>query len=148
MTSAMRFAQCPAGLWQGEGKQAVSWQHDPDFAARPDEEIAELFHLVPIHVADDSCCPVYRQNPGTAPAVATGRLFLRLHDGQNIDSFDATLKTLGLGVAVSLKWAPNAAWVTSIDDSPCHALSQLSELQKREAVVHAEAQLLLKLNHR
>jgi hypothetical protein len=148
MTSALHFAQCPATLWQGEGEQAVSWQQDPDFAARPDEEIAELFHLVPIDVAVDSCRPVYRQHPGTAPAVATGRLFLRLYDDRTIDSFDAALEALGLCVAVLLKWAPNAAWVTAIDDRPCHALSQLSELQKREGVTHAEAQLLMAVQHR
>ena len=98
--------------------------------------------------ADDDCCPVYRQQSGAAPAVATGRLFLRLHDGHSIQSFAPALEALGLDVVHAPGWAPNTAWVAATDGDPCHTLNLLGALLRVRTVAHAEAQLLLELRRR
>lgn len=142
------FATCPANLTQGSGVNEVDWQRDPTVAARRDDDVEDRYHLLAIDAADDDCFPVYRQHPGTTPAVATGTLFLRLHEGHTIAAFGPTLAALGLGVAASLDWAPNAAWVKALNGSRCHALNQLSDLARLERVAHVEAQLALTLSFR
>ncbi len=148
MEATKRFAACPATLSQGSGAGAVSWQHDPAWAARPDDEVDDRYQLIAIDAAGDDCAPVYRQDPETAPAVATGRLFLRLRDGLEIEQFAPPLEALGLGVETLLGWAPHAAWVAALDGDPCHALNQLDVLSQREEVAHVEAQLLQALHRR
>ena len=143
MTKPTLFAQCPPTLRQGEGDQAAFWQHAPDYAARPDEIVAELFHVVPIEAADGRCCPVYIQRSDTAPAVATGRLILQLQEDRLIESFDSTLAELGLRIVSTPKWAPHAGWVAATDGSLCHGLNQVPELLQRDGVVRVEAQLLM-----
>ena len=139
---------CPSIIRQGDLGREVLWHHDADVAARPDENVAELFHLVRINEVDERCCPVYRQQPGTAPAVASGRLFLRLRDDLTMDSMESRLKSLGLRVSTPLKWAPNAAWISSADANPCHGLARLPDLIKIDGVVQVEAQLLMQLGRR
>jgi hypothetical protein len=148
MNSAKQFASCPAKLIQGGEGNRVEWELAPARAARRDNDVDDRYRLIPMDDAGDDSYPVYEQHPESAPAVATGRLFLRLHEGQVIASFAAVLKALGLGVAVPLSWAPNAAWVEALDGSPCHALNRLGELARLEDVAHVEAQLLLALQHR
>ncbi len=148
MPKPMLFAQCPSTLRQGEGDQAAPWQRSPAYAARRDEIVAELFHVVPIDEADDGCCPVYIQQSDTEPAVATGWLFLRLQEDRSIESFNSILAELGLRIVSTPKWAPNAGWVAAADDSLCHGLNQVPELQQRDGVVSVEAQLLMTAQHR
>ena len=108
----------------------------------------DRYRLIAIAVAGDDCSPVYRQSPDTAPAVATGRLFLRLRDGLEVERFVAPLQALGLGVETLLGWAPHAAWVAALDGDPCHALNQLDALARWEEVAHVEAQLVQALHRR
>ena len=139
---------CPSIIRQGEPGREVLWHHDANVVARPDESVAELFHLVRISEVDERCCPVYRQQQGTASAVATGRLFLRLRDDLTLDTMESRLKSLGLRVSAPLKWAPNAAWISPADANPCHGLARLPDLIKIDGVVQVEAQLLMQLGRR
>jgi len=148
MISLQRLSDCPLTLEQGDANKRVVWYRDLDYVARPDEDVSELFHLVRIDEAGDRCCPVYRQQPGTTPAVATGKLFLHVQNDWTIDMLEARLMSLGLRVSKLLSWAPNAAWIVALDGTPCHALARLPELHKLDGVAHAEAQLLLQLKHR
>ena len=148
MSARRRFAGCPETLSQGSGREEVHWQLDPASAARRDDSVGDRYSLVATEDADDDCYPVYRQRPGTAPAVATGRLFLRLHDGHSMQSFAPALEALGLAVVHAPKWAPNTAWVAAMDSGPCHTLNLLGALLQTQNVAHVEAQLMLELHRR
>jgi hypothetical protein len=142
------FADCPKTLTQDRGDRAVNWLLDPAFAAQPDAEVDERFHLVPAGQSEAGACPVYRQTNGDAVAVANGRLFVRLHDDQQMQDFVTELQGLGLVIVRIPTWAPHTAWVAALDNNPCPALQQLPALQQHDAVAHAEAQLLFELQHR
>ncbi len=74
-------------------------------------------------------------------AVPTGRVFVRFGDAIKAESRADELQKLGYRIAQTLAYAPNAAWLESIDGDQA-ALRNIDAIEKLAGVVNVEPQLL------
>jgi hypothetical protein len=98
----------------------------------PSEILSETAHVL----------PVYRSAPGAAPAVATGRLFVRLAEGSAAADERERFEGLGLAIVDVPSYAPHCAWVAAASGRASDALVKLDEVRALPGVEHVEPQLL------
>lgn len=86
--------------------------------------------------------PVYRQVPGGALAVPTGRVFVRFAEGISAAEHEADLQRAGFRLEEVSAYAPNAAWVRAASGEIVAALGNLDRLATVPGVEHLEPQLI------
>ena len=86
--------------------------------------------------------PVYATSDNTPPAVATGRLFLRLRDDIAIESVRGDIDTLGFDIDATPAYAPHSAWLRPKSGRVVDALSKLESLRALPGAARVEPQLL------
>ncbi len=102
---------------------------EPDIAARAAVDV-------------DKLGPVYRQRARGPIAVPTGRVLVRLHEGQTLDGRYDELCAAGFDVEGSLAYAPHAAWLRPRTGRAVDGIRQLTRLNHLDGVENAEAQML------
>src|SRR5262245_37058939 len=92
--------------------------------------------------APEEVGPVYSAGPDGPPAVATGRVFVRLAEGVRPEDRREAFAAAGFHIEQTLSYAPNAAWLRPAEGGAGRALPAIATLQKLDDVVHVEPQLL------
>lgn len=88
-----------------------------------------------------SITAVYELPPGRL-VVPTGRVFVRFGEDVAPEARSAELKRAGYRIAMTLAYAPNAAWLEANDGQVATALSNIERLEAMTGVVNVEPQLL------
>ena len=110
---------------------------------RPDGDVTVMDGAPPETLAPAvHALPVYRTAPGASPAVATGRLFVRLAEGHAATDARDRFAALGLAIADVPKHAPHCAWLAPASGRAADALAELDALRALPDVEHVEPQLL------
>jgi hypothetical protein len=86
--------------------------------------------------------PVYAAARDAAPAVATGRIFLRLEEDMSIDTVRDDIETLDFRIDEVLIHAPHCAWLEPKSGRIDEALSKLDRLRALPLTANVEPQLL------
>jgi hypothetical protein len=86
--------------------------------------------------------PVYRRPDDGELVAATGRIFVRLAEGQRAADHGDAFRSAGYEIDRALPWAPNAAWLRATDWGVAAALSRLSQLAAVPGVSNVEPELL------
>lgn len=92
--------------------------------------------------ADAKISPVYTLPSGSALAIPTGKVFVRLAEAVPIDSRQAAIQAAGYEIVDRPPYAPHAAWVQARSGSMADALQHLSRLTAIPDVANVEPQLL------
>jgi hypothetical protein len=110
-----------------------------DVVAVHDAEVA----VKPLRDARDarSVGPVYRRSGGSL-AVPTGRVFVRLGEGESVRTRTSELEAAGFQVEEVPSYAPHAAWVRPASGRIADALGSLDRLRRLPGVEHVEPQLV------
>ncbi len=87
--------------------------------------------------------PVYRPEGKGPPAAATGRVLIRLEEGQALERRRSDIEAAGYRIDRLLAYAPHAGWLTAADGNLATALSALAALRRIPDVVSVEPQLLM-----
>lgn len=87
--------------------------------------------------------PVYSAGENGPLAIATGRLFVRLNDGQNPEDFRDQFASAGLEIERVLAYAPSAAWLKPSSGGAVEALGLVPTLESLPEVALVEPQLLI-----
>ncbi len=87
--------------------------------------------------------PVYTLQPGGAPAVPTGLVFIRLRNGLPIDGSEAEIKKAGYEIAERVEYASNAAWLRARSGNIADALKGIERLKSMPDVENVEPQMLM-----
>lgn len=90
----------------------------------------------------DTMTPVYALAPNGAPAVPTGRVFVRFADHVRIEDRRDALRKAGYVVTQTLPYAPHAAWVMPAEGRIADSLAGLAALQTLPDMMNVEPQLL------
>ena len=86
---------------------------------------------------------VYRGEPGTAPLVPSGRVFVRFADGVRAQDRGEALAAAGCRVVSVPAYAPQAAWLAPAGDNPAQALSAIEQLEALPDMLNVEPQWLM-----
>ena len=86
--------------------------------------------------------PVYTAVKDATPAVATGRIFLRLEEGTPIDTVRGDIEALDFRIDEVPIYAPHCAWLEPKSERIDEALSKLDRLRALPSAAHVEPQLL------
>lgn len=86
-------------------------------------------------------CAVYA-TPGGPLAIPTGRVFIRFRDGVSAEERRPAVEGAGYSVDRIPGYAPQAAWVCSIDGAIGSGLSGLARLRALPDVEHVEPEFL------
>ncbi len=122
----------PPGELRAEVRARLPGEDVAIMNGAPNETLSETAHVL----------PVYRSAPGAAPAVATGRLFVRLAEGSAAADERGRFGGLGLAIVDVPSYAPHCAWVAASSGRASDALVKLDELRALPSVEHVEPQLL------
>jgi len=87
--------------------------------------------------------PVYSAGSNGPLAVPTGRVFVRLAEGNRAEEHRAQFTAAGFDIEQLLSYAPNAAWLRPREGGVAAALGGLEKLHSLAAVTHVEPQLLM-----
>jgi hypothetical protein len=87
--------------------------------------------------------PVYRLGEHGALAVPTGRVFLRLAEGVDIDTRRASVEAAGFVVQQRLAYAPHAGWLAPRSGQVQDALNGFNRLLQIADVQAVEPQMLM-----
>ena len=93
--------------------------------------------------AADEMCPVYSLQPGGAPAVPTGQVFIRFTEGVAVGERLREIEQAGYEVAQNLEYAPHAAWLRARSGEISAALTGVRDLEKIAGVENVEPQMLM-----
>ena len=88
--------------------------------------------------------PVYALQPGGAPAVPTGRVFVRFAEGVRAEDRREEIERAGYRVVETVPYAPQAVWVESADGSIAAGLSCTPRLETLRDAVNVEPEILSK----
>ena len=109
----------------------------------PGEDISILRGSPPSDLLpDEELLPVYATSDNTPPAVATERLFLRLHEDIAIESLRGEIDMLGFDIDATPAYAPHSAWLRPKSGRVADALSKLESLRALPGAARVEPQLL------
>jgi hypothetical protein len=86
--------------------------------------------------------PVYRIEPGGQPAVPTGRVFVRLREGQPASEQHDDFAQAGYVIENIPAWAPHTAWLRPATGGIVAALNGIERLRSLTGVENVEPQLL------
>lgn len=87
--------------------------------------------------------PLYQLEPGGAPAVATGRVFIRFSEQVDAASRADEIASAGYRIGQTVPYAPNAAWLEPQSGNIADALSHLGDLQSLADVENVEPQMIM-----
>jgi hypothetical protein len=87
--------------------------------------------------------PVYALQPGGAPAVPTGLVFIRLRDGVRVGEREEEMKKAGYEIAERLDYASNAAWLRARSGNIADALEGIDALKEIPDAEDVEPQMLM-----
>lgn len=86
--------------------------------------------------------PVYVNATGTSFAVPTGRVFLRLREGESAETLRSAIAGVGLRIAQIPAYAPHAAWLEPATGDIAAGLAALPALRTLAGVESVEPELL------
>jgi hypothetical protein len=86
--------------------------------------------------------PVYRIEPGGHPAVPTGRVFVRLREGEPANERNDDFARAGYVIENIPAWAPHTAWLRPASGGIVAALNGMERLRSLTDVENVEPQLL------
>lgn len=86
---------------------------------------------------------VYALQPGGAPAVPTGRVFIRFKEGVLADKRRREIEQAGYEIAQTIPYAPHAAWLLARSGEIVDALTGIQALEKIPDVDNVEPQMLM-----
>lgn len=86
--------------------------------------------------------PAYRIATAGPLAAPTGRILVRLREGEGIAARAADLDTAGYRLIEALSYAPHAGWVTARTDDVADSLGGMARLREIPGVEHVEPQML------
>lgn len=86
--------------------------------------------------------PVYTLQPGGAPTVPTGRIFIRFREGLSVEARRREIEQVGYQIAESLAYAPHAAWLQARSGEIADALTGIPGLEQIAGVENVEPQML------
>jgi hypothetical protein len=92
--------------------------------------------------------PVYTLQPGGAPAVPTGRVFIRFKEGVPVERRLREIEQAGYEVAQRLEYAPHAAWLRARSGEIADALTRIPALEQIADVENVEPQMLMQRANR
>ncbi len=161
------LSQFPHSIPSNSDPSSLSYVRVPDYYAihgqvppdlRPsvleflnDQSIALLQGTVTSNLLDNSSIkitPVYWLEPNGAPAVPTGRIFIRFEDYIHAEEKCDVLKTIGYQVVDIPSYASHTAWIRAESESIAASLSNTSRLHSISDVRHFEPQMLKALRYR
>jgi len=87
--------------------------------------------------------PVYTLQPGGAPAVPTGRVFIRFKEGVPVEDRLLAIEQAGYEVVQRLECAPHAAWLRARSGEIADALTRIPALEQIADVENVEPQMLM-----
>jgi len=87
--------------------------------------------------------PVYSKSTTSAPAVASGRVYLRLDEGARATESRTGIEDAGFVIESVPGYAPHTAWLVAASGRICDALAGLERLAALPGVAHVEPQLLM-----
>ena len=92
--------------------------------------------------------PVYALQPGGAPAVPTGRVFIRFKEGVAVKDRLQEIEQAGYEIAQSIEYAPHAAWLRARSGEIADALTNFQTLERITDVENVEPQMLMQRTKR
>ena len=87
--------------------------------------------------------PVYAAGGDGPLAVPTGRILVRLENGESAKEYAEAFEAAGFEIDRLLSYAPHAAWLRPRGGDVAEALRKLETLARLPGVVHVEPQLLM-----
>ncbi|HKQ76074.1 MAG TPA: hypothetical protein VJ810_20435 [Blastocatellia bacterium] len=88
--------------------------------------------------------PVYAIQPGGAPAIPTGRVFIRFKNNVAVEDRIGEIEQAGYEIAQRIEYAPHAAWLRARSGAIADALTGVKALEKIANVENIEPQMLMK----
>lgn len=92
--------------------------------------------------------PVYTLQPGGAPAVPTGRVFIRFKEEIPVEERLQEIEQAGYEIAQRLEYAPHAAWLRARSGEIADALTDIPALEQIADVENVEPQMLMQRANR
>ncbi|MFY9269125.1 MAG: hypothetical protein WAO55_05170 [Candidatus Manganitrophaceae bacterium] len=92
--------------------------------------------------------PVYTLPPGGAPAVPTGRIFIRFKEKIPVEQRLQEIEQAGYEIVQRLEYAPHAAWLQARSGEIADALTDISALERIADVENVEPQMVLQRANR
>ena len=86
--------------------------------------------------------PVYALQPGSAPVVPTGRVFIRFKDNVRVEKHLREIDHAGYEVTQKIDYAPHAAWLKVRSGKIADSLKGIQGLEKITDVENVEPQML------
>jgi hypothetical protein len=86
--------------------------------------------------------PVYAASGNSTPAVATGRIFIRLDEGASMETVRDDIEALEFRIDEVVMHAPHCAWLEQESGRIDEALSRLGRLRALPLAANVEPQLL------
>jgi len=103
-----------------------------------DEEVAILEGAAP----DAAAAPVYRDEQGGELCVPTGRVLVRVAEGEALEARRGELEAAGFRLLEALAYAPHAGWVEPVEGGAPAALRGLARLSALPGFLFVEPQWL------
>jgi hypothetical protein len=92
--------------------------------------------------------PVYTLHPGGAPAVPTGRVFIRFKESVPVEARLQEIEQAGYEIVQRLEYAPHAAWLQARSGEIADALTEIPALERIADVENVEPQMLMQRANR
>jgi hypothetical protein len=87
--------------------------------------------------------PVYQLHPDGAPAVPTGKVFLRFNESVDAATRRAEIEQAGYEVIQTSPYTPHNVWVQSLAGDVAQSLSKLANLEGLKDVENVEPQMIV-----
>jgi hypothetical protein len=132
-------AHFPTDIVHSTDRPDVQYRINPEYFALPEtapspgKPISEfdgyrIHRSAEVPKAPEEALPVYQTAPGGSLMIATGAVFVRFAEGNDVQSRTRDIAAAGYRIAEISPYAPNAAWVQAESGSPRDALSMLEKL--------------------
>jgi hypothetical protein len=129
----------PADIVHSTDQPDVRYRINPDYFALPETARSSgkpirqfdgyrVYRSEDVPSAPAEALPVYQTALGGSMMVATGAVFVRFPEGDDVNSRTQDIAAAGYRVTEVLPYAPNAAWLEADTGSPRDALMLLEKL--------------------
>jgi len=159
MNTLQQWARCPEHIDIGDGPRAVRLAKCANLFALRGANSKHRFENVAVRMADDEVSilrgtpapelasdveilPVYAAAGDSTPAVATGRIFLRLDEDTAIEGSRHAIEVLGFRIDDIPAYAPHCAWLVAGSGHIDEALTKLDRLRALPRAANVEPQML------
>lgn len=113
-----------------------------DVVFRLESDQVTVCHGIDPELTDAALGPVYRRADSGDLVVPTGRVFVRLAEGESIAERRADLQAAGFQLEDVPDYAPHAGWVRPTSGSVGEAIVKLNELREISGAEAVEPQML------